>query len=105
VVGVRVVGASFAMGRTVVGRHIYAIGGNRLAAGLSGVNTRRVDFWIFVHMGLLASIAAIVTTSRAGAGVAAAGTMYELDAIAADRKSTRLNSSHVKNPYAVFCLY
>ena len=83
IIGVLVVVYSFVMGRTVFGRHIYAIGGNRLAAGLSGVNTRRVDFWIFVHMGLLASIAAIVTTSRAGAGVAAAGTMYELDAIAA----------------------
>jgi len=83
IIGVLVVTYSFVMGRTVYGRHIYAIGGNRLAAGLSGVNTRRVDFWIFVHMGILASIAAIVTTSRAGAGVAAAGTMFELDAIAA----------------------
>ncbi len=83
IIGVLVVTYSFVMGRTVFGRHIYAIGGNRLAAGLSGVNTRRVDFWIFVHMGMLASIAAIVTTSRAGAGVAAAGTMFELDAIAA----------------------
>ena len=83
IIGVLVVVYSFVMGRTVYGRHIYAIGGNRLAAGLSGVNTRRVDFWIFVHMGILASIAAIVTTSRAGAGVAAAGNMFELDAIAA----------------------
>ncbi|QGQ18754.1 sugar ABC transporter permease [Cellulomonas sp. JZ18] len=83
VVGVLVVAYSFLMGRTVFGRHIYAIGGNRLAAGLSGVNTRRVDFWIFVNMGLLAGVAAIVTTARAGAAIAAAGQNFELDAIAA----------------------
>lgn len=83
VVGILVVAYSFLMGRTVFGRHIYAIGGNRLAAGLSGVNTRRVDFWIFVNMGLLAGVAAIVTTARAGAAIAAAGQNFELDAIAA----------------------
>jgi putative multiple sugar transport system permease protein len=71
------------MGRTVFGRHIYAIGGNVHAAVLSGVNVKKVNFWIFVNMGFLASIAAIVTTSRAGAGIAAAGQNYELDAIAA----------------------
>lgn len=83
IVGVLVVVYSFVMGRTVFGRHIYAIGGNRFVAGLSGVNTRKVDFWIFVHMGILTAVAAIVTTSRAGAGVAQAGMMFELDAIAA----------------------
>ena len=83
IVGVLVVVYSFLMGRTVFGRHIYAIGGNRSAAALSGVNTRRVDFWIFVNMGLLAGVAAVVTTARAGAAIAAAGTTYELDAIAA----------------------
>jgi len=67
----------------VFGRHIYAIGGNRLAASLSGVNTKRVDFWIFVNIGVLAGAAAVVTTSRAGAAIAAAGQNYELDAIAA----------------------
>ncbi|GCD19726.1 multiple monosaccharide ABC transporter permease [Cellulomonas algicola] len=83
IVGVLVVAYTFLMGRTVFGRHIYAIGGNRLAAGLSGVNTRRVDFWIFVNMGVLAGAAAIVTTARAGAAIAAAGQNFELDAIAA----------------------
>ncbi len=73
----------FVMGRTVFGRHIYAIGGNVQAAVLSGVNVRRVNFMIFVNMGLLAGVASIVTTSRAGAAVAAAGQNYELDAIAA----------------------
>ena len=74
---------AFLMGRTVFGRHIYAIGGNVHAAVLSGVNVKKVNFWIFVNMGFLASIAAIVTTSRAGAGIAAAGQNYELYAIAA----------------------
>jgi putative multiple sugar transport system permease protein len=83
VIGVLVVAYTFLMGRTVFGRHIYAIGGNRLAASLSGVNTRKVDFWIFVNMGVLAGAAAVVTTARAGAAIAAAGQNFELDAIAA----------------------
>ncbi|MBU4334955.1 MAG: sugar ABC transporter permease [Actinobacteria bacterium] len=83
VVGVLIVAYTFVMGRTVFGRHIYAIGGNRQAARLSGVNTRKVDFWIFVNIGALAGIAAVMTTARSGAAIAAAGTNYELDAIAA----------------------
>ncbi len=83
IIGVLVVAYSFLMGRTVFGRHIYAIGGNRAAAALSGVNTRKVDFWIFVNIGFLAGVAAVVTTARAGAAIAAAGQSYELDAIAA----------------------
>ncbi len=83
VVGALVVIYTFIMGRTVFGRHIYAMGGNLHAAELSGVKTKRVNFMIFVNMGLLAGVAAVVTTSRAGAAVAAAGTNFELDAIAA----------------------
>jgi putative multiple sugar transport system permease protein len=74
---------TFIMGRTVFGRHIYAIGGNRQAARLSGVNTRSVDFLIFVNIGALAGITAVVITSRLGTALASAGTGYELDAIAA----------------------
>ncbi|MBO0608553.1 multiple monosaccharide ABC transporter permease [Myceligenerans salitolerans] len=74
---------TFVLNRTVFGRHIYAVGGNRHAAQLSGVRTRVTDFMIFVNMGLLAAVAAVVTTARAGAGLAAAGQLYELDAIAA----------------------
>ncbi|WP_331272282.1 multiple monosaccharide ABC transporter permease, partial [Motilibacter aurantiacus] len=83
IVGILVVLYTFIMGKTVFGRHIYAMGGNLQSAKLSGVDTKRVNFMIFVNMGLLAGIAAVVTTSRAGAGVAAAGQNYELDAIAA----------------------
>lgn len=83
IVGALVVLYTYIMGNTVFGRHIYAMGGNLAAAKLSGVKTKRVTFLIFVNMGILAGIAAVVTTSRAGAGVAGAGTNYELDAIAA----------------------
>lgn len=50
---------------------------------LSGINTKRTDFLVFVNMGLLSALAGIITTSRAGAAVATAGQNYELDAIAA----------------------
>lgn len=83
IVGVLIVAYSFVMSRTRFGRHIYAVGGNLRAAKLSGINTKKVDFLIFVNMGLLAAIAGIVTTSRAGAAVATAGNLYEMDAIAA----------------------
>ena len=83
IVGVLIVVYSFVMNRTVVGRNVYAMGGNLLAAILSGVNTKRMNFWIFVNIGALAGIAGVVTTSKAGAATANAGTMYELDAIAA----------------------
>ncbi len=74
---------TFVMGRTVFGRHIYAIGGNRQAARLSGVDTRKIDFWIFVNIGVLSGIAGVVVTSRLGSAIAAAGSGFELDAIAA----------------------
>ncbi len=81
--GVLVLTYTFVLNRTVFGRHIYAMGGNRFAAMMSGVKTKWVDFFIFVNIGVLAAVAAIVTTSRAGSAVANAGNFYELDAIAA----------------------
>ncbi|OKL47456.1 sugar ABC transporter permease [Boudabousia liubingyangii] len=83
IIGVLVVLYSLLMGRTVFGRHIYAVGGNLKAAQLSGVNTKRVDFMVFVNMGILAALAGVVTTARSGAAVSNAGNMFELDAIAA----------------------
>ncbi|CAM2915970.1 multiple monosaccharide ABC transporter permease [Actinomyces slackii] len=83
IVGVVILIYSFIMNRTVIGRQIYAVGGNLKAARLSGINVRRVDFLVFVNMGLLSALAAIVTTSRAGAAVSTAGNLYEMDAIAA----------------------
>lgn len=69
--------------RSVFGRHVYAIGGNLSAARLSGVNVKGVNFWIFMNMGLLSAIAGIVYSSRSNSAQPAAGTMFELDAIAA----------------------
>ncbi len=69
--------------RTVFGRHVYAIGGNLNAAQLSGVKVKRVNFWIFVNMGFLASVAGVVYSSRSNGAQPAAGNMFELDAIAA----------------------
>ncbi|WP_136192575.1 multiple monosaccharide ABC transporter permease [Actinomyces procaprae] len=83
IVGAVILIYSFVMNKSVFGRHIYAVGGNLKAARLSGVNVKRVDFLVFVNMGFLASLAAIVTTSRAGAAVSTAGNLYEMDAIAA----------------------
>ncbi|MEU4389029.1 multiple monosaccharide ABC transporter permease [Promicromonospora sp. NPDC023805] len=68
---------------SVFGRHVYAIGGNLAAAQLSGVRVKRVNFWMFVNMGFLASIAGIVYSARSNAAQPAAGNMFELDAIAA----------------------
>jgi putative multiple sugar transport system permease protein len=82
IVGVVVVAYSFVTQRTVFGRNVYAMGGNLQGAILSGVNTKKMNFFIFVNMGVLASIAAVVTTSKSGAATAAAGNLYELDAIA-----------------------
>jgi putative multiple sugar transport system permease protein len=71
------------MNRSVFGRHVYARGGNLLAAQLSGVNTKSVDFWLFVNMGFLAAIAGIAFTARSNSALPGAGTGFELDAIAA----------------------
>jgi putative multiple sugar transport system permease protein len=71
------------MNRTVFGRHIYAIGGNRHAAELSGVKTRRVDFWLFVNMGVLAALAGLIFTARLNLAGPKAGDGFELEAISA----------------------
>jgi len=68
---------------TRFGRYAYAIGGNREAARLSGINIRDVIFKIFVLMGTLSGVAGIVLASYVGYGTIAAGQGYELDAIAA----------------------
>ncbi len=69
--------------KSVFGRHVYAIGGNLSAAQLSGVKVRKVNFWVFVNMGFLSSIAGIVYSSRMNGSQPGAGNMFELDAIAA----------------------
>jgi putative multiple sugar transport system permease protein len=71
------------MGRSIFGRHIYARGGNLNAAQLSGINTKRVDFLLFVNMGFLAALAGIAFTARSNSALPSAGNGFELDAIAA----------------------
>jgi D-xylose transport system permease protein len=68
---------------TRFGRYVYAIGGNREAARLSGINITSVLFRVFVLMGFLCGVAGVVLASYVGYGTIAAGSGYELDAIAA----------------------
>jgi putative multiple sugar transport system permease protein len=83
VLAVLVLVYSTVMNRFVFGRHVYARGGNLHAAQLSGIDTKRVDFWLFVNMGVLAAIAGIAFTARSNSALPGAGTGFELDAIAA----------------------
>jgi len=69
--------------RSVIGRHIYAIGGNRHAAELSGIKTRQVDFFLFVNMGFLAALAGMIFTARLNLAGPKAGDGFELEAISA----------------------
>ncbi|KFI72675.1 xylose ABC transporter permease [Bifidobacterium minimum] len=83
IVAVLVLIYNFILTRTVFGRHVYAVGGNRKAAILSGINTRRVDFTLFIHMGFLSAVAAVCMLSRLASATAQAGMEFEMDAIAA----------------------
>ena len=74
---------SFIMGNTTFGRHIYAVGGNKRAAALSGVNVPRVNFLVIANMSLLAALAGMMYIARAGASGPQDGVGWELDAIAA----------------------
>ncbi len=69
------------MKKTTFGRHIYAIGGNLHAAVLSGINVRRVNFWLFVNMGMLAALSGVLISARMNSAVPKAGDGFELDAI------------------------
>lgn len=73
----------FLLSRTVFGRHVYATGGNKTAAELSGIITGRVIVWVYTLAGLLAGMAGIVLSSRVMSGSPSTGQGYELDAIAA----------------------
>ena len=68
--------------KTVACRQIYALGGNRKAAQLSGIDTRKVFFWVYVNMGVLSSIAGIVLAARNASATPKAGDGFEMDAIA-----------------------
>lgn len=78
-----IAGYAFVMRSTTMGRRVYAVGGSERAAALSGIRTKRTTFWVFVNMGVLSALAGLVFTARLNAATPGAGTMFELDAIAA----------------------
>jgi putative multiple sugar transport system permease protein len=74
---------AFITSQTVIGRRIYAMGGNVKAAMLSGVNTTRLLFYTFVNMGVLAAVAGLIVAARLNSATPNAGDGMELDVIAA----------------------
>lgn len=83
ILAILLVSYRFITQRMVIGRHIYAIGGNEKAAELSGIQTKKIKFLSYMNMGLLAAIAGLVFSTRLNAATATAGNGFELDAIAA----------------------
>jgi len=73
---------TFLTTNTTFGRHVYAIGGNKEAAKLSGINIRKRTLWIFISSGILGAIGGIIYTARVGSASASAGSGMELDVIA-----------------------
>ena len=69
--------------RTFLGRHIYAVGGNPEAAELSGISVKKITYVVFGSMGMLAALSGILYASRLQSATTTAGTLFELDAIAA----------------------
>jgi putative multiple sugar transport system permease protein len=69
--------------QTILGRHIYAVGGNPEAAELSGISVKRITHVVFGSMGMLSALAGILFAARLQSATTTAGTLFELDAIAA----------------------
>jgi ribose transport system permease protein len=76
------IAVSFMLNRSVLGRHIYAVGSNADAARLSGVNVARVTNFTYILSGTLAGLTGCVLMSRLVTAQPNEGVMYELDAIA-----------------------
>ncbi|MCP3027213.1 ribose ABC transporter permease [Halobacillus sp. A5] len=73
----------FILRNTIFGRQVYSVGGNEEASILSGIRADRVKIWVYSITGMLSVLAGIILTSRLNSAQPTAGTMYELDAIAA----------------------
>lgn len=69
--------------KTVLGRHIYAVGSNPEAAHLTGINVKKITYIVFGSMGMLSALSGIMYTARLQSATTTAGTLFELDAIAA----------------------
>jgi putative multiple sugar transport system permease protein len=74
---------TFVTNRSVIGRRIYALGGNEKAAKLSGIKTERLTFLTFANMGMLAALAGLIFAARLNTATPKAGVAFELDVIAA----------------------
>jgi putative multiple sugar transport system permease protein len=83
VLGITVFIFNFMMKNTVLGRYIYAVGGNARSASLSGINSELIVFLVFCIMGLLTGLAAVVSTGYMNSALPQAGNLFEMDAIAA----------------------
>jgi ABC-type xylose transport system, permease component len=83
VLGIAVMAFHFLLNNTVLGRYIYAVGGNPRSAKLSGINSEMVTFIVFCFMGGLTGLAAVVSTGYMNSALPQAGNLFELDAIAA----------------------
>ena len=81
--GVLIMVYAFITSRTVIGRRIYALGGNEKAAKLSGIKTERLTFLAFVNMGVLAALAGMIFAARLNTATPKAGFALELDVFAA----------------------
>lgn len=75
--------AAYIAGRTRLGRHIYATGGNERGAALSGVHVRRVKMFVYMFSGLMAALVGLIIASQLKASHPATGEFFELNAIAA----------------------
>lgn len=73
----------FILEHTVIGRHLYAVGGNKQTALVSGVNVRRVELFAYIMSGILCGLAATIMTARVSSALSQAAEGYESDAIAA----------------------
>lgn len=73
----------FVTKRMVIGRRVYALGGNAKAAQLSGIKIERLTLYVFINMGVLSALGGLIIAARLGQAVPAAGLGSELDVIAA----------------------
>ena len=74
---------SYITTKTTMGRYLYAVGGNEKATVLSGIDSRKVYFFAYINMGLMAGLGGILTVARATQAQPTFGQGYEMDAIAA----------------------
>lgn len=83
IAGVIIIIYTFITTKTVFGRQVYAVGGNKKAVALSGVKVAKTQFLVFVNMGLMAALAGLAYAARVNSAQPKAGVNFELDALAA----------------------